>query len=351
DNVTLAMQNGTLLSPQALGFLQNNGTVEIAPISLVNIANPTTYDTNMVHENGFLYSNSSSYIKVNESLPFPSYVNLTLDIHKLPSGARNYIEFTIGNDTIVMSFINVSNGKGHMDLQLSSNFPGDGYYAWNDIPIPYSFIGNNTNISIEVNSNESLEVVIRIPESGFSSTSTFYYGSNNFENNPGFNPGNMVGNAKLSKGYILSLYQGDFPVSIYNFSVSKAYPIKYIIEKNLSIYPQYVNSSISAGLYGNYVLNPENISDESYVYFFFPSTAGWGISTSGDNSVGVTYGSNFTIFQLLKLGHLPLHVYVNYGSITQIIFPISLAEFILLFVILAMAVFKDHIKNTKNMRK
>ncbi|MEM0135800.1 MAG: hypothetical protein QXU18_11365, partial [Thermoplasmatales archaeon] len=351
NNVTFAMQNGTLLSPQTLGFLYNNNTVRIVPISFVNIANTTTYQTDMVHSNGSLYSNSSSYLKVNRSLLLPSYVNLTLNIHRLPNGEHNHIEFIFGNDTIDLSFINVSYGNGNMILALTANFPDHSYYAWNSVAIPYSFVGNNTDVSIEMASNASLEVSVRIPTSGFSRSSIFYYGPNNFALNPGFSSSEFVGQAQFSSKYNLSIFSGTFPVSIYNFSIFKTYPIQYIIEENLSRNMQYFNSSISTGLYGNYILSLRNVSENSYCYFFMPSTLGWTISASRDNVYTMTSGSSFIFLHLDKSDPIPLKIDIYYSSIIPIVFPISLAEFILLFVTLATVTVWNYSNTHKKLKK
>lgn len=347
NNVTLAMLNGTLLSPQAIGFLPRDNTVRIGPMP---VADNATYHTDMAYSNGSLYSSSSSYLNVN-NVSQQSYVNLTFNIHGLLSGERNCIQFVFGNDIIDLEFINVSNGNGNMDLQLTANFLGQGYYAWNNVGIPYSFIGNNTDMSIVVNPNTSIKETVEIPESGFFQSSIFYYGPNNFKLNPGFDSSNYVRYVNFSGKYNFSMQSGAFPVSIYNFSIFKTYPIQYIIVESLPHNPQYLKSSISTGLYGNYILNLRNASENSYVYFFMPSTDGWEVSVAGDNAYTVANSTSFMVLHFDKLSSSPLNIDVHYKSIIQIIFPISLVEFILLFVILAIALVRNYSKVHKKLEK
>lgn len=331
NNTLFLMDNGTIENYTGLDLKSAHGFMNISPVTVASLQNSSTYITDMNTKNNTLYSNYGSYIYVDKTISAPLMFRALFKISNLPHSDRIYFNIGSSNITISTEFINVTNGKGNMDLQLTSSFTGQNYYAWNNIPIPVDSIGKNISFSIQINTNYTMDVNVNVNSIGFTKSAIFYYGANNYMDNPGFDTNNFESIKNITTNYQFQFSSGgNFPITFYKFYLYKAYPydVKYIFVENVSKKPILFDPVIETSIYGNYYIAPVNSGyKNTYLYFFGYPEGTWNAYTNlSNNELPIFSKDNFSLVFTLPIEKNAYGLKIQYESLVPILFEISIAE-------------------------
>lgn len=341
------MDNGSIENYTRLGLKPLNGFVKISPIPLVYLKNESTYISNMDFKNNTLYSNTTSYIAINNKIVAPSTLHVLFKVAILPYSDRNFFNFELGNLTISAEFVNVSDGKNNMDLQLTAAFTNENYYAWNNFPIPIESIGKNISLTIQVNTNYTMDMNINVSSIGLNKSVIFYYGSNNYRENPGFNSHNFELMKSTIKYYTFQFMSGGkFPTTFYQFYLNKIFPIKYIFTEHVSNIPKVVNSTIKISIYGDYnIYDIDGGRENTYLYFFGYPQGIWNLYTNLSNKkLPIFSKDGFSLIFKLQNHTRSYSLTMDYKSLIPLSFGISVAEILGLLSLLISSTTYDLIK-------
>ena len=336
NNTFFLMNNGNIKNYTNLKLQVDNGFINMGPVCIASLQNGSTYTTNMDLRNNVLYSDNASYIKLNKTIYAPWIFNSLLKISSLPPSDR--IDFNIGfnNISINAEFVNVTDGKGNMLLQLSSNFNNENYYAWNNISIPINSIGNNISFSIQLNTNDTMDINVNVNSIGFNKSTILYYGQNNYKNNPSFNSHNFELIKNENTSYNLQFNSGNSSsVIFYKFNLYKSYPVKYIFIENVSKKPIIMNATIKTSIYGNYYISHINSNHkDTYLYFFGYPKGVWNVYiNSSNNKLPLFSKNNFSLIFVFPIEKNTYNLKIQYKSLVPVSFKISLTEILLLLLL------------------
>lgn len=326
----LLMDNGTMLSPLNIGLRSDDGHFQIEPDMVASLTNTSSFSTDMIMKNGTLSSDNGSSLWVNRTTETPSSLTMKFEFANMTHNYRNYFNFNFGNITVSAQFINVSNGPGNMDLQLTANFTNDtNPYAWNDIGIPLAAMGKNVSLTFQVYPDHSLNISATVRSIGFSTFATFYYGSNNYKRGA-YNASRFESSKSISSGYRFYFNSGGFPTFIYNLSIMEQLPVGYIITENVSRAPVIENISIGTNMFGDYELRVDNPVNSSYVFFFEPPSGEWNLYYGSSNTSSVISENNVSAVFLLSHITSGSSISIKYESIIPEMFYLSVTEVIAL---------------------
>ncbi len=354
NNSYLLMYNGTIENPISGGFTPSKGKISITPLKVASISNTSSYSTDMLYANNRLSANQSSYLSINPPMDQPSSFKFLFKLYNLPYKSRDFFNFKFGNVTLSAQFINLSRNGSSMVLSLIEYFPGRAPFAWKNILIPANSVGNNISFSGQINSNYSLTIHIQEASLGFNtSVNYFFYGSNNYYSDPGYNASNFQPDFAIPNQYELRFNTGgDFPIVFYNFTIFKEIPIEYILLENLSSLPQIQNISIQTSIFGNYYLTNITTNDTSYLCFFGPPQGNWNAYIQGSSGKLPIFDNNrFSYVYKISPRLNSISIHIEYQSLAPQMFSISLIEFVVLIIVLIMSFCYEINKNWKDKSK
>ncbi len=337
----LLMQNGTLLKPSNLGYPNNNGFVNISPKIIAGIYNQSTYRTNMEYNGKYLFSNYSSYITLNENITIPSAFNISFKIASLPQGYRNFFNFYFGNIILSLEFINISHNNIPYVFQITANVKNSPFYAWNNILLPTNLIGKNITLKGSILSNFTMHIILRSNQLNLNNSVYFYFGTNNYMLNPGYNVKALPASLIFNNSYTFYFDSGSNPTYIYNFEFTKIEPIAYIVNENIIKEPHFIQTQITTDIYGNYKLQVNGTFSDSFLYFFDPPASTF-IAKSNDHSyTSIASREAGTLIY----GPIPISsskaILVENPTITPISFLLSISEVSILLILLTVVYIKD----------
>jgi len=331
----LLMDNGSLVNANLIGKNYGSGYLNLKPKIVSAISDNSTYSTNMLFKNSSYYSNSSSTITFKQNVSFPSFFNVTFSMVNATFNQEDGVTLKIGNVYVTLEIINISKdvGSNIYDLQLSANFAGKSYYGWNNLKLPdLNSSYDKINLSIEAYSNYSALIKLNISQLRFTTSTMFYFGQDNFLNDPGNAQSQYVYGYEMPHNYSIVFFTGNDITNVYDFSVSEGYPINYIILEKIKSYPTMIQTEPTISTYGNYYITLKNIKSNTYVYFINPTD--WKIivktNNSGEKATYVTSENPFDIYKIEGQINNTVTVSIIFPGSVYIAFPISVVEIVVL---------------------